>query len=250
MTKFVIFFILLNMTSSASATEAELTLSYSQAYEYVTSFAKDPVYRKERPINVRLSDKIAFVGFAHKSSSSAADVIELKPNLHQMKLKLALIHELVHIVRHSYNPNEVAWLDEGLAKLLEVQYSTVWAISYQDRLHLNGYIHLSENLEDFKPESYEYVSSYFFMQYLYNHFGGDQLITEILKNKHSGWGNIISSIQKLSEQKIIKIPSEDLNKRSIWRHFAASLYFNDAFMEPYALFQLDPQYQPFSACKQ
>lgn len=245
----LIFSLLFCYAPLVGATYSDLDIYVSRVRSYMHRTLLLPESKQGRPLDIRISDKISFDGFTRPYDPFAAsDLVEIRPDLSSGDLQLALVHELAHVLRHSYNSDETSWLDEGIAKLIEVKYSGVWAVRYQDRVHRSLVISLSANIRDFSPGSYNYVSSYFFVQYLYNKFGGDHLLRRLVKSPQTGWNNILSSIHDLSKKGIVRIPIEYLNAQSIWRHFAASVYFNDAYMVPYSLFFLDSRYSAVQEC--
>lgn len=170
-------------------------------------------------------------------------VIRLNENLQNIENKLTLMHEFVHIIRHQYNPQEVVWLDEGLAQLIEAEYIQLFPHDKNQRLQDSNQVHLSSSREEYQPKSKAYATSYFFMKYLYSRFGGIELLRELIQSPHSGWDNIENSIRKLKQKKLISISESFLNRQSIWTHFVFAMTLNTTKYADYGLFLLDQKFQ-------
>lgn len=153
--------------------------------------------------------------------------------------QLVLIHELSHVIRHQFNPQEERWLDEGLAQLIETEYIGLWPYDKQKQLLSEDKLFLSNKNEDYSPKGKGYSTSYFFLKYLYNHFGGTHLVKLLLTSSEVGWDNILTSIHKLSDLGLIRIPRTFLSKQAIWNHFSFSVLLNDQSKADYGLFLLD-----------
>lgn len=169
--------------------------------------------------------------------------ISISPKLDAGDTQLALVHELVHVERARYNPNEEIWLNEGLAKLSEYIYSTVWPVSYVERLKKNLALNFGTQNGEFQPQGKGYMASFFLVLYLYNHFGQEKLYKKLLTSEKSGWNNVLSAIRELIDEGAVQIPSKFIDKAVILRHFAVSAWINDMFPASYAFFYLDKQYE-------
>ena len=177
--------------------------------------------------------------------------ISISPLLTSSETQLTLVHEFVHAYREQFNQDEEVWLNEGLAKFIEYQYSTVWPVSYMERLRKKPIINLSSQVDDgmtnnYAPKGDGYPASFFLVQYLYNHFGHEKFLKKVLTSSKSGWNNVISAIQELIKSNFIAMPISFVSKENILRHFAVSLWMNDMYLAKYALFQLDQKYEPLA----
>ncbi|NUM59651.1 MAG: hypothetical protein HUU56_13510 [Bdellovibrionaceae bacterium] len=161
----------------------------------------------------------------------------------KMEGQLVLIHELVHIIRHHFNPLEERWLDEGLAQLIETEYIALWPYDKQTQLFSQEKLFLSSHDEDYSPKGRGYSSSYFFLKYMYNHFGGLHLVKKLLTSQKTGWSNIQESLKQLSEQGKLQIPKIFFSKEMIWTHFSFAIFFNDSAKADYGLFLLDYKFK-------
>lgn len=130
---------------------------------------------------------------------------------------------------------------------MEYRYSTVWPVSYQEKLRKNPDLRLTNNEQAYLRNGDGYTSSFFFVLYLYNHFGGAEFLQKLAQSKMSGWDNILTAIKELKAEGRLGIDDSLISKPSILRHFALALWFNDPFAAKYALFSLDSQYEPLAA---
>jgi hypothetical protein len=189
------------------------------------------------PLDLREVD--GYLGYVDGNFSR----ISISPNLNEADTQLALVHELTHVYRGQQNASEETWLNEGLAKFIEYRYSTVWPVSYMTKLETERLL----NFADYQPGGNGYMSSFFLVLYLYNHFGEEKLFQKLMNSKKSGWNNVVSAIQELIDDGSLRIPRELICKESILRHFAVALWMNDKFSAEYALFYLDVKYEPLNA---
>lgn len=164
-------------------------------------------------------------------------------HLDPIEEQLTLVHEYVHVFRKEHNTQEARWLEEGLAKFWEYKYSHVWPQSYNLRFSKNPYFILTEDEAHYGRNGDGYISSFFLITYLYQHFGGDHLIQKLMKSDRSGWDNITNSIQELIEAKLVSMPAELITKKSILRHLAVALWTNDPYSAKYALFFIDQNFE-------
>jgi hypothetical protein len=116
--------------------------------------------------NIEINPELKNYGFFFRKTHS----IQLSPSADTGQLKLSLLHEYTHAIRYHYNQNELLWLDEGLANLMEYRFSGIWPVSYSTKLRQELNLILSNSEEDFKPQGRGYVGSFLFIVYLYNHF--------------------------------------------------------------------------------
>lgn len=197
-------------------------------------------------------EKIPAVKFAPPTNCYSGFVdedktnIQLSLNADSVERKVTLAHELTHVYRSQFNKSEELWLDEGLAKFIEYQYSSVWPVSYDDLLAKDSYLNLGntslKGLNNFSCKGDGYRASFYFVLYLYNHFGGEVLLRKLLTSSKSGWDNILTAIQETAAQRIISIEPQWLSKESIVRHFAVAIWENNPYLAKYSLFSLDTKF--------
>lgn len=207
-------------------------------------------YFQQRNLNlekipaIEITDAVnCYLGFVDREKTS----IQLSVVSDSVGRKVTLAHEFTHVYRSQFNKNEEVWLDEGLAKFIEYQFSSVWPVSYDDRLGKNSFLNLGKTTlqggNNFSCGGDGYVASFYFVLYLYNHFGGEYLLRELLTSPHSGWENILGAIQSISNKKIITLDSQWFSKESLLRHFALAIWENDAYLAKYSLLKLDSKFQ-------
>lgn len=175
--------------------------------------------------------------------------VRISSQLQTMESKLTLIHELIHVIRHQYNPHEVVWLDEGIAQFVEANYILLYPIDKNKRLNESKEIHLSSNFFDYKPHSQAYSISYFFIKYLYSRFGGVDFLREVIKSPYSGWENVEKSLLQLKAKKRISVPDHFLNRQALWTHFIFAIVLNTNNYADYGLFSIDSKFNNYSAQK-
>ena len=220
--------------------------AFAQAYEFVVSkVGGDPIDRTKCPIRIRFADLKGLLAFTPLNSTGdgCQDEIIFDDSLNgNWRAQIVLVHELVHLIRHHYNPYEELWLDEGLAKLLEVLYVGFWPFNYEEKLRGLTSFRLSNDQSDYGPNGNGYVTSFFLLWYLHSRFGEKQLTKELMTSSQTGWQNVEHSLSKLSERKIFKIPPRYLTKTSIWKHFGVALASNDPMSASWGFFLIDYQF--------
>lgn len=181
-----------------------------------------------------------FYGYYHLDENR----ISVLPDQSDLNKLLTLVHEYTHVYRSQYNEHEETWLSEGLAKFVEYKASKVWPETYQRRLVQKPELVFENSERRFGVNGQGYADSFWLVYYLYQHFGGDQLLLKLLQSKLSGWDNVISAINEIQSVGAIAKNANVLNKYSILRHFAVSLLLNDQFAAKYSLFYLGPDFTP------
>ncbi|MGZ3775860.1 MAG: hypothetical protein ACXVCY_18850 [Pseudobdellovibrionaceae bacterium] len=218
---------------------ASEVISYErQAKEYLCRFQ----LCISNSVSVVYTSNTEYLGYYLPESKQ----ILLNNKLNSIEQQLTLVHEFVHVFRKEQNPHELRWLEEGLAKFWEYKYSNVWPQSYNLRFSKNPIFFLSDDEAFYGRNGEGYISSFYFIMYLYRHFGGDFLIHKLMTSEKSGWNNILSSIHELINEKIITIPVEMITKEKILRHFAVALWMNDSYLAKYALFQMNENFEPLN----
>ncbi|MFZ4403978.1 MAG: hypothetical protein ACOYOK_07735 [Pseudobdellovibrionaceae bacterium] len=155
-----------------------------------------------------------------------------------------MIHEYTHAYRHQYNAQEKLWLDEGLAKLTEYLYSKkIWPKTYGISLQNNAGFRIHNTMADYRLNGPGYQSSFWFVFYLYQHFGGDILYKKLLESPKSGWNSILKALEELHNESIISVPFA-ITKANILRHFGLSLWMNDTSVAQQNLFFIHDAFTP------
>lgn len=225
-----------------SPTRSELHTDLENTYSKLLNWLQ--IKTLPCPIKIIFKPLSGFHGFTPNSSRECNNLLYLDSGLMEsVQIRVTMVHELIHIFRNQYNSHEEYWLNEGLAQLIESEFIGIWPQDKFDALNKLNYIFLSDKDIDFQPQGKGYAPAYFFMKYLYNRFGGLRLLRELITSPHSGWDNIESALIKLKQEKIISIPIEYLNRKSIWSHFALAILLNHPAYANYGLFLLDYNFQ-------
>ncbi len=106
-----------------------------------------------------------------------------------------MAHELQHLIHNSKDWNEDLWVDEGCADMA-IHFCfgpTVGSL----QSHLGSFESNPNNdLFQFDNAGYDYGSSYAFILYFWDHYGGNSSVTSLVANSangKSGFDNILSS---------------------------------------------------------
>lgn len=226
---------------TANAAEPELGL-YS---DKVQNFLCQKSFCLNQKVEVEVSNLPGYFGYYHSQSQK----VTLVPGLNEVQIQLNLAHEFTHAYRAKYNPNEELWLNEGLAKLMEYLYSSVWPVSYQSRLQQNPQILVNNEAAQFAPQGAGYASSFWLTLYLYKHYGGENFLKKVMRSHLSGWDNILHALSELKQEGLVSEPLELLTRPQIIRHFALAMLVNDAYEAKYSLFFMNQAYDPIDASK-
>lgn len=195
------------------------------------------------PFAVKYKTGMKHVGYFQKNPPE----IWIEKNLNTINKKLVLVHELSHVYRNSYNSKEIRWLDEGLAKFWEYKFSNeLWPVSYNTRFKKNPVLFLSNDEKHYGKDGEGYISSFYFIIYLYDHFGGEALVQKLMMSELSGWDSITNAINELRHEGLVKIPPEITTPFAIFKHLAVALWTNEAYAAKYGLFYLNLNFEPMS----
>lgn len=99
--------------------------------------------------------------------------------------KEILAHEFQHLIHNQKDADEELWVNEGCSELaISLCYGA------NNRM-LGGHIHHFEknpdnDLTKFNNAGYDYGSAYAFMQYIYDHYGGEEKIHQLVSNQKNG----------------------------------------------------------------
>jgi len=109
-------------------------------------------------------------------------------------LLAVLAHEFEHLIHYNHDPNEVSWVDEGLAEL------AMWLYGDPDNIsQFNSFPDRSLTL--FDRAWADYIKSYLFSLYFYERYGGQSSIYALVQepaNSIAGYENVLDS-QSYSE---------------------------------------------------
>jgi hypothetical protein len=216
----------------------------ANAYSFVVQKIPDQEDRIKCPITIQFRDlKGKHLGFTPFDQPQCQSVILLDNSLAgQWTAQVVVAHELTHLLRYQSNKDEEIWLSEGLATLIEFEYIGVWPQNLQNQLSALSEVTLSSNPDDYVIGGPGYEVSYFFVRYLYHHFGGDEFIRTLATQKNSGWDNIQSSIRKTADKQLHFVSPRLVTPRTLWTYFAIALLSNDESYAESNLFLLNDNY--------
>ena len=155
---------------------------------------------------------------------------------------IAIVHEFTHMIRHEFNPAEVAWLDEGLATLLQVKFSHVWPLELEMQLQQSTHLSLSKNIADYFKSTQPYAHAFFFIKYLYDHFAAEAFLRTLIRQKSGGSEALQQTLLQLSRQKQSRIDTEYLDLSTLWLHYGLAVLLNTDQLAKYGLFKIDGQF--------
>jgi hypothetical protein len=109
-------------------------------------------------------------------------------------------HEFEHLIHNQKDADEELWLNEGCADL------AIAIIYGQDDGTITGHVDGFEQNPDndltvFQNQMYDYGSAYAFIQYFWDHFGGQSSIRDLVADKQNGITGIDDTLQSLGYQK-------------------------------------------------
>ncbi|MES2768002.1 MAG: hypothetical protein V4596_02560 [Bdellovibrionota bacterium] len=224
--------------------KADLEEKTQRAYNFLTKYIPDPIDRNLYPIKIELTPLENYLGFVHHTDNEN-QTIKVHDNMKSaVEYQLVLIHELTHILRNAYQPNEERWIQEGLANLIQTLYAGQWPEGFENQFRNLKFYHLSNDIEDYQIHSQGYLVSYFFMYYLYAHFGRELFIHDIATSSESGSKNIEAATLSYKKRNSSSIEPNFLTFDSIWTHFSFAVLLNDSYLAKYNLFFLDSSFSP------
>ena len=109
-----------------------------------------------------------------------------------------LTHELQHAVHWAADPDEESWLNEGLSELA-VDAAGHWSNRIADYLRIPG-TSLTQWPSGPGIRSPAYGGANLFVDYLAEHYGGDRLIAELVKEKADGLESVDLVLARLGEE--------------------------------------------------
>lgn len=104
-------------------------------------------------------------------------------------LLAVLAHEFEHLIHYNYDPDESAWVDEGLAEL------AMWLYGDPDNISQFN-TNPDRSLITFNGNWYDYIKSYLFTLYFYERFGGQggvRMLTQEPANSIAGYENVLDA---------------------------------------------------------
>ena len=88
-------------------------------------------------------------------------------------LLAVLAHEFEHLIHYNHDPNEASWVDEGMAEL------AMWLYGNPDNIsQFNG--QPDRQLTSFNGNWYDYIKSYLFSLYFFEHYGGQAAVLDLV----------------------------------------------------------------------
>ena len=109
-----------------------------------------------------------------------------------------LTHELQHAVHWAADTDEESWLNEGLSELA-VDAAGHWTPKVADYLRLPG-TSLTQWPSGGQLRSPSYGGANLFLHYLAEHYGGDRLIAELVKEPTDGLESVDRVLERLGEE--------------------------------------------------
>jgi hypothetical protein len=239
--------------------QIQLVRELDRAYEYITSPVAvvagpqivDAIDRKQCPIQIHFQNLNGRSGFTPNPAHQVLcnDVIELDTSLRNNAASSVVVaHELTHLLRHQANANETAWIDEGLAQVIAMQFDHRWPKEKLMMLQSHDTSFTIEtDLERYAPNSAAYKNAFLLMHYLVRHLGRDEFIRALMHSEKSGWDAITSVAKQTTVKDSIGISADKLNSVDLWTRFAFALRLNDLNTGDCGLFEIDDHYTAESA---
>lgn len=163
-----------------------------------------PILNRQQKIILLFDENLSYRGYHSRILAEKYQrdfiLLDINQNLDSNALKYRLPHELQHIVRYHYNKAESDWLNEGLSVFAEFLVNEEFPVKYLDAFSNLGGHQLSKSPKNNGEQSFIYFNSFLFVYYLYQHYGGIDMIRQLLRSTKSGWQNID---QVLAQQKSV-----------------------------------------------
>jgi len=94
-------------------------------------------------------------------------------------LLAVVAHEFQHLIHFNHDPNEQAWVDEGMGEL------AMWLYGNPDNVvQFNG--NPDRRLDAFDGNFYEYVKTYLWSLYFYERYGGQPAVLDLVAEPQNG----------------------------------------------------------------
>ena len=127
-----------------------------------------------------------------------------------------LTHELQHAVHWAADNDEESWLNEGLSELA-VDAAGHWTPKVADYLRLPG-TSLTQWPSGGQLRSPSYGGANLFLDYLAEHYGGDRLIAELVREPTDGLESVDRVLERLGE---------DATSLDVFRDWVVANYLNN-----------------------
>ena len=127
-----------------------------------------------------------------------------------------LTHELQHAVHWAADSDEESWLNEGLSELA-VDAVGHWTNKIADYLRIPG-TSLTQWPGGPEIRSPSYGGANLFLHYLAEHYGGDRLIAELVKEPTDGLESVDQVLERLGE---------DITSLDVFRDWVVANYLNE-----------------------
>jgi hypothetical protein len=235
-----------NESRLTSSDQSLLKSKLEHVYRFMMNIVSDADNRQtdDCKITVNFRDFAGQkTGFISKPNIPCRQVIEIESSYaNSWKAQVVFAHELAHLIRHQHNSDEELWLDEGLAKFIEVHYSGLWPDQFEARLKQMPLFRLYDDEKDYQMQGLGYVTGFFLIHYLFERFGQEKLLQKLLTSKKTGWNSIEGALIELAEEDVIQVPRQWLTRNHIWSHFAVALIANTRNVAAYGLFLVDERH--------
>lgn len=197
--------------------------------EYIRQFGLEEMgrYHRKNKIAIIFDENLEYEAYhshilRHRYNRDFI-LVNLGSSLHHNDLRYHFPHELQHIIRFHFSPHEADWLNEGLSV-----FATYYLTNEFPEAYLKNHRHLLSLplLKSFESSSNSssYFNSFFYVYYLYQHYGGIDLIRELMKSSLTGFENVNASLKKipLNASKRTKKP----DSRSTFVNYQMALALN------------------------
>jgi len=101
-----------------------------------------------------------------------------------------MAHEFQHLIQFNTDQNEVSWVNEGLSEL------AMWLFGHPDTI--SGFSsNTDNNLTQWTGAWADYIKTYLWTLYMYEQYGGQELIYEVSHNPYNGMTGYQTSLENL-----------------------------------------------------
>ncbi len=130
-----------------------------------------------------------------------------------------LAHEFQHKIHNNFDPEEEKWINEGCSELAGIVNNIE-----PYRSHIQAFLKNSnENLIEWADTQQDYGVVLLFLTYLYDHFGGENFINSLVKNKEKGIDSLNNNLAKYKFSDTFE---------GIFINWSISNYLNDSSINP------------------
>ncbi len=177
--------------------------------QFKRKFSIDPLLipsnkSKRSKIIILVDDKLPHLGFHSRILETKYNrdfiILDLKEDSFIGDQKYLLPHELQHVVRHHFNRNEEDWLNEGLSVVTEFLMTEEFPIKYLREYKSLGNLSLIDHYQ-YNIHGIKYFNNFLYVYYLYQNFGGIELVKRLIMSPYSGVKNIDSVIKAVTKNK-------------------------------------------------